>query len=128
MSESDDTPDALRARAEALERKLHEAMTNHAAELIRAELKAEAVRAGMVDMDGLKLVDPAGLALGEDGEVVGARDLMTKMRRLKPWLFGGGSSSSSAQPPPATSAEPKRAVDMSYDEWRSARAAILKRI
>jgi len=128
MSESDDTPDALRARAEALERKLQETMANHATELIRAELKAEAVRAGMVDLDGLKLVDPAGLMLSDGGDVVGARELMTKLRRAKPWLFGSGSTSSSAQPPPAGSSEPKRAVDMSYDEWRSARAAMLKRI
>ena len=60
MSEND-PPDAdsLRLRAEALERQLQEAMATHQAAMVRAELKAEAVRAGMVDLDGLKLVDPS---------------------------------------------------------------------
>lgn len=127
MSESDENPEALRARAEALERELQSAVASHAAELVRAELKVEAVRAGMVDLDGLKLVDPTGLTLRENGEVDGARDLMTRLRRSKPWLFGGGSSSSAASPPAATPPAPKRATEMSYDEWRSARAAMLKK-
>ena len=64
MSE-DDTPagpDAdpvaeLRARAEALERRLAETEQEARARVVRAELKVEAVRAGIVDLDGLKLLD-----------------------------------------------------------------------
>ena len=47
------------ARAAALERRLAELEAQSRERLIRAELKAEAVRAGMVDLDGLKLVDAA---------------------------------------------------------------------
>ncbi|MGC8468942.1 MAG: hypothetical protein ACP5NI_03455, partial [Acetobacteraceae bacterium] len=48
----------LRERNAQLERRLAEMAEAVEARVIRAELKAEAVRAGMVDLDGLKLIDP----------------------------------------------------------------------
>ena len=47
----------LRARAEVLERRLAETEQEARGRVLRAELKVEAVRAGMVDLDGLKLLD-----------------------------------------------------------------------
>ncbi len=44
----------LRARAEALERKLAETEQESRDRLVRAELKVEAIRAGIIDLDGLK--------------------------------------------------------------------------
>ena len=75
---------ALEQRLAALEASLRE-------RLLRAELKAHAVRAGMVDLDGLKLLDTSRLVLNERDEVVGAAELMAETRRAKPWLFGGAS-------------------------------------
>jgi hypothetical protein len=128
MSEND-PPDAesLRIRAEALERQLQEAMATHQAAMVRAELKAEAVRAGMVDLDGLKLVDLADVRVNEAGEIEGAAALMQKLRRAKPWLFGERHSSSPAMVPPAQPPQARRATEMSLDEWRAARAELLKR-
>ena len=122
-----DETQPIEERAAELERRLAEIEASTTERLIRAELKAEAVRAGMVDLDGLKLVDTAGLALGADGEVQGAAARMRDMRRAKPWLFGGASSSSAAPTPPAQPPEPKRATQMSYQEWQSARAELVKR-
>lgn len=119
--------DTLRARAEALEAKLHAAMQDAEARLVRAELKAEAVRAGMIDLDGLKLIDTSQIKLGEGGDVQGAGHLMQSLRRSKPWLFTQSSSSSPAIPPPAHPPRPRRATDMSVEEWRAARAELLKR-
>lgn len=128
MSETDASEaDALRARAEALERQLQTAMETHQAALVRAELKAEAVRAGMVDLDGLKLVDPAEVQMNEAGEVEGAAALMQKLRRAKPWLFAERHSSSPVAVPPAQPPQARRATEMSLDEWRAARADLLKR-
>jgi hypothetical protein len=125
---SDDTqtptpPADLSAHAAALERQLAEAHGR----LIRAELKAEAVRAGMVDLDGLKLLDTGKLRLGDDGEVEGAASLMRELRRSKPWLFGAGSSSSTAGAPPAQAPKPRLATEMNVEEWQKARADLLKR-
>ena len=98
------------------------------ARLVQAELRTEAVRAGMVDLDGVRLLDASGLALGPDG-VEGAAELVARMRDAKPWLFGrGGTSSSSAgRAPRAAPPKAKTAMEMSEDEWRAARAELLRR-
>ena len=57
---TDETIEALRQRAETLERELRETVAEAERRLIRAELKAEAVRAGMVDLDGLEAARPLG--------------------------------------------------------------------
>lgn len=119
--------DALIARAEELERRLAELEGQTQARVIAAELRAEAVRAGMIDMDGLKLVDTAGLTLDESGAVPGAAALMVRLRHSKPWLFAAPSSSSAAPAPPANPPRAKLATEMSVEEWRAARNELLRR-
>jgi hypothetical protein len=116
----------LRARAEALERRLAETREEARSRLVRAELKVEAVRAGMVDLDGLKLLDLGDVQLNADGDIANASHLMTQLRRAKPWLFGGTSSSSPANAPPAQPPRQKLATEMTDAEYRTARAAFLK--
>jgi hypothetical protein len=118
----------LRARADTLERQLTELQRHTEVRLVRAELKAEAVRAGMVDLDGLRLIDLPALKLNERGEVVGAATLMQELRKSKPWLFGATaqSSSSPSSPPPVSPSKQKLATEMTDAEYRVARAAILK--
>jgi hypothetical protein len=96
------------------------------ARVVRAELKVEAVRAGIVDLDGLKLLDLKDVELTSDGELANAGELMVQLKRAKPWLFGGTSSSSRTHPPPAQPLRQKLANEMTDDEYRAARAAILK--
>ncbi len=120
-------------RVAALERQLADVQETHRAALLRAGLRAEAMRAGMVDLDGLKLVDTSDVAVDEHGEVTGAATLMASVKRAKPWLFGlsggaAGSSSSAASAPPAQPPKPRRAPDMTYDEWQTARAELLRRL
>ena len=118
----------LRARADALELQLAEVRQQTEARIVRAELKAEAIRAGIVDPDGLKLLETADIKLNKDGEVEDAGALITELKRAKPWLFGSAlSSSSSAIAPPVTPLRQKLATEMSDDEWRAARTALLKR-
>ena len=97
--------------------------------LVRAELKAHAIRAGMVDLDGLKLVDTTGLTLNDQDEVDGAEQLMSNLRRAKPWLFGASTSStSSAAAPPAQAPRAKLATEMTDAEWQASRAEMLRRL
>ncbi len=98
------------------------------ARLVQAELRTEAVRAGMVDLDGVRLVDVSGLVLGADG-IEGGAALMARMREAKPWLFGraGASSSSAGRAPVAVAVKAKTAMEMSEEEWRAARAELLRR-
>lgn len=117
----------LRNRADTLERQLSDARRDNQERLVRAELKAEAIRAGMIDLDGLKLLDLSEIKLDAHGEVKDAAALMAEFRRNKAWLFGSPSSSSSANPPPAQQPRQKMATDMTPEEYRVARAALLKR-
>jgi hypothetical protein len=125
--ESADPLAELRARADTLERELAASHAETNARVLRAELKAEAIRAGMVDLDGLKLLDLAAVNLSPTGEVDGAGALMARMKRDKPWLFGGMSSSSVSAPPPAQAPRKKLAKYMTDAEYRAARADLIKR-
>ena len=127
QAEASDTAIAdLRARAEGLERQLNESKQLAEARLIRAELKTEAIRAGMVDLDGLKLIDTSRITLNSDGEVDGLVELMLRLKRNKPWLFGGSSSSSASTPPPTQPPRQKSATEMTDAEYRTAREALLR--
>ncbi len=52
-----------------------------------AELKVAAQRAGMVDLDGLKLADLTKVTLEADGSVKGADGLMIALKERWPGLF-----------------------------------------
>jgi len=123
----EETLAALRARTEALERQL--ATVQHEAEsrLIGAELRTQAMRAGIIDLDGLKLLGANDVRVNERGEVDGAAEAITALKRAKPWLFGTATSSSTASPPPPQQPRAKRAQEMSEAEYRVARAELLRR-
>jgi hypothetical protein len=93
--------------------------------LIRAELKASAVKAGMVDLDGLKLADLSKVKLNAEGDVEGADELMTEMKKAKPYLFGTPNSSNPKTPPSNTPPAAKNAKDMTPEEHKAAKAALL---
>jgi len=128
MTEEIEKTEDWRVRAESAEAALSQMQAEMAARVARAELKAEAVRAGMIDLDGLKLIDAASVRLNQNGEVEDAASLLARMKREKPWLFGAGASSSAAANPPRP--EPPRtrhANELSHEEWLSARAVLIRR-
>jgi hypothetical protein len=118
---------ALRERNSCLEAELR--VTREAADrrLIESELKGEAIRKGIIDLDGLKLVDPHGLKIDATGDVRGVEAVVARLQKEKPWLFSPGNSSSLAGVPPSVSSGNKHAIDMSLAEWRAARADLLRR-
>lgn len=91
----------------------------------RAELKALAVKAGIVDLDGLKLVDLDALKLNDKGELDGADALIEGLKKDKPYLFGAAASSSTQQQPPNEPPGQKNAADMTDAEYEAARARII---
>jgi hypothetical protein len=95
--------------------------------LIAASLRTEAVRAGMIDLDGLKLVDLSQASLDEGDSIVGGRKIMAELRRTKPWLFGAPSTSSAAVAPTSLPVRQKTAMDMTDEEYATARFTVTKR-
>ena len=116
---------ALKARADALEQQLREVEVQATTRLREAELRSEAVRAGIVDLDGLRLVDSAVL-LGGVKESFDPAAVINALRRDKPWLFGTASSSSLRAAPAAVPARRRLATEMSVEEWRAARADLIR--
>jgi hypothetical protein len=96
------------------------------ARLIAANLRTEAVRAGMIDLDGLKLIDLSKIRLDDNDMITGGRKIMTDLRRAKPWLFGAPSTSSAAVPPMSQTIRPKTAMDMTDEEYSAARTAVTR--
>lgn len=94
--------------------------------LVKANLRTEAIRAGMVDLDGLKLIDLSAVRLDTDDTVIGGRKLMDGLKQKKPWLFGAASSSSAAIAPAAQPVRQKTALEMTDEEYATARAAVTK--
>jgi hypothetical protein len=94
--------------------------------LVAANLRTEAVRAGMIDLDGLRLIDLSSVHLDEQDKIVGGRKIMTELRRTKPWLFGSPSTSSAAVPPASLPVRQKSAMDMTNEEYAVARTAVIK--
>jgi hypothetical protein len=94
--------------------------------LITANLRTEAVRAGMIDLDGLRLVDLSAVRLDDVDGIVGGRKIMAELRRTKPWLFGAPSTSSAALAPTSLPVRQKTAMDMTDEEYAAARAVVTK--
>jgi hypothetical protein len=126
--ESREPAENWQARAETAEAALAAAQAQAREKLIRAELKAEALRAGMIDLDGLKLLDLTQIAVDENGDVVESSAIFARLKRTKPWLFGGAASSSAAvHAPKPEPPRPRQASELSHEEWLAARAALIKR-
>lgn len=122
-----ETIESLRARAADLEQQVQTLAAQARSNLVLSELKAEALRAGMIDLDGLKLLDMTAISVSDHGDVSGCASLIDRFRRDKPWLFPPASSATSAMPPPSQPPRTKQATEMTAEEYRAARAAILRR-
>lgn len=121
---------AKKAKEEA-DAKISAAQTAANDRILRSELKAEAIKAGMVDLDGLKLADLSKVKLNaETGEVEGAAELMVELKKAKPYLFGaaGSTSNPGAQPPKPGDQKLKPATEMTKEEYAAARANIRRGI
>jgi hypothetical protein len=118
---------ALHERVVTLEAELARLQVKQQEAAIEAELRLEAVKLGMIDLDGLKLLDAAKVGIDEQRQVNGVHEAITLLRKSKPWLFGRETSSSQAVAPKADPPRVKHATEMSHDEWRAARSSLIKR-
>ena len=126
-AEHTSTLDSLRAdlgtKVTEAEGKATDATGKAKARATQADLRIAAKDAGMVDLDGLKLLDPAAVQTDDDGNVTNAAALMAKLKTDKPFIFGTGSTSQATPPPPPNQqGAPKSATTMTDAEYKAARA------
>jgi hypothetical protein len=127
-TDAHEDPDAdLRTRLAKLELDSQENRRLNEKRVVISELKVEALRANMIDLDGLQFLDMGQIHLGNDGNVADGAEIIGRLKRAKPWLFATPSSSSIAKVPPSVPARQKLASEMSDEEYRIARANIIKR-
>jgi len=89
------------------------------AQIIQAELKASALAAGMIDVEGLKLLDTSDVELNEEGNIVIPAALFADAKKAKPWLFGQASTSSTAATPKIEPPKTKSVREMDDKERRA---------
>jgi hypothetical protein len=119
--------DAAKKAGTDSEGKIKEVQTAADHRVIRAELKAVAIKAGMVDLDGLKLADLSKVKLDDNGEVVGAEEMMAALKKAKPYLFGEPSTSNGDKPPKPGEQKPKLATEMTREEYDAAKRKLVGR-
>ncbi|MDE2097780.1 MAG: hypothetical protein KGL39_11065 [Patescibacteria group bacterium] len=87
--------------------------------IIIAEMRTAALKAGMVDLDGLKLADLSKVKLNEKGEIEGGDALMEEMKKAKPYLFQTSTNTSSTKEKPKGDDQggKKKATEMTDAEW-----------
>jgi len=122
--------DALQARFDAVAAENAAALT--AAEtranerVIRSELRAVAVKAGLVDASDLAMLDVSKVKLTGAGDVDGAAAVIAAFKAAKPHLFGSNTTKAAGEPPKVGD-KVKLAKDMTDEEYRAARAEAIRR-
>jgi hypothetical protein len=108
---------------EALQQQLDQANQR----LVQAELKNHAIRAGIIDVDCLKMLDSSALKLDEHGNLPDAAAALARLKKEKPWVFRQQNSSHPVPPPAPEAPQQKNAKEMTQNEWRLAREQLIKR-
>lgn len=91
------------------------------ARIVEAEVRVLAMRAGMIDPDGVRLLDLSGVAINADGGVTGGDAAITVARATRPWLFFNARTASPEPPPPRDMRDTADARRMSHAEYLAAR-------
>lgn len=86
-----------------------------------AALRVAAKDAGLVDLDGLKLLDTSAVTVKDDGTVSIPEKFFDSAKAAKPYLFKttgaeSGNTSSTSKSPDGGTPAPKQAKDMTADE------------
>lgn len=85
--------------------------------VMRAELKALALKEGMIDLDGLQFIDYTSISFDEKGELKGGAEALTKLKTSKPYLFGTSTTSNKSAPDAKSSSETVDARKLNKDEY-----------
>jgi len=86
---------------------------------VRSELKAAALKAGLVDIDALKMFDISSLEIDSAGDVVGIPELIDEMKESKSYIFNqqAKDTTSDKKTPGDAAPSSKNAMDMTDDEY-----------
>lgn len=94
--------------------------------VIETKIEAEAVAAGLKDLDLLKLIDKEHIKLNEDGSISGISEAIKTFREKKPDYFGPEKKVSSSTNAPMPEANPvkENAWNMKDEDWQSIKKGV----
>ncbi len=121
--------EATKKAQEAADKAKADAETAANARIIKAEMKALAVKAGIVDIDGLALADLSNVKFDDTGELQGAQEALDALKKAKPYLFttttsNPGHQGQQGQQGAKGDTGKKNAMTMSDDEWKAQKKAL----
>lgn len=113
-----ETAGKLTAAEKAAQEAQTTAQKNADERVLKAELRAFAIKHGVVDAaDALKVLDLSGVKLDADGNIVGADELFEAAKKSKPYLFGTTNTTSTEKKPPPTDGKVKDVRNMTDAEY-----------
>jgi chromosome segregation ATPase len=116
------------------EGKVTDALTKAQSKALMADLKVAAKDAGMIDLDGMKLLDSGKVELDENGELKNGEALMAALKEAKPFLFKSeatpdpkkkDNTSNPQNPPDPKPPTKKKATEMTDEEYQAARREVM---
>ena len=128
VQEAEGRAQTAKTEAEAeVTRQVGESKKEFDKRVMRAELKALAIKEGILDLDGLQFADIDKLKWDEKGEnLVGADEVLKALKEAKPYLFGSTSGSSTTKTPPKPGeAKPFDARTASPEEYEAAKKKMI---
>lgn len=113
----------LTGRATAAETAATTATEAARSRVMMADLRVAARENGMIDLDGLKLLDLASAKLDADGNLTNATDMMSAMKEAKPYFFGAAPKPGTVTGTTTTTTAPPRPASAGGFDARTAPAA-----
>ena len=98
--------------------------------IVMAELKAEAIKAGIINHNDLKILDLNSIKLDEKGDVIIPKDFFDSAKKERPYLFkiSGAESGNTTitTPSPSPTNIKKKLSEMTKDEYEASKNNIIK--
>jgi len=118
---------ALESKDAEIVTKLAESSTAAKEQVKAARLEALALREGLVDLDGLKLLDLSKITQKEDGTFEGVEEVFKAAREAKPYLFGEKVTTTTGTKPAPKPGDPAPvdARKLTKEEYQKEKDALL---
>ncbi len=115
--------------SELFDKKISEVGEIYKKEIMVAKLEAHAIKAGIVDVDGIKLADLSKISVDENNKLIGGEELIEELKKTKPYLFlkVGASSTYAKETPKPSDAKPFNAMSATPEEYKKHRELMMRK-
>jgi hypothetical protein len=110
-----------------IEEKVKEISSSYKKDLMLSKIQIEALREGIVDIDGVKLADLSKLDFDENHNIIGAKEFIEELKKNKTYLFKKSDKTTFEKEPPSKQNNTKVDVrGMSKEDYQKYKISLLK--